>query len=83
MANACGLSEDHFIRAFRQTVGQTPGRYVLEKRVTLAARELLFGSDSIESIAERHGFANRFHFTRAFARVMGTTPAAYRRTARV
>lgn len=83
MARACNLSEDHYIRAFRSAVGQTPARYVLEKRLSLAARALLFGSASIDQIALEHGFANRFHFSRAFTRVLGSTPAAYRRSARV
>lgn len=83
MAGACGLSADHFIRQFRKLMQQTPARYVLQRRLALAARRLLYSEDSIDQIALSHGFANRFHFTRAFSREMGTTPAAYRTTSRV
>lgn len=83
LADACSMSEDHFIRCFRQAVGQTPARYVLQRRLALAARQLLYTTDSIEAIATRHQFSNRFHFTRAFSREMGIAPAAYRSATRV
>lgn len=83
MASACNLSPDHFIRQFRKLMRQTPARYVLQRRLALAARRLLYSEDTIDQIALDHGFANRFHFTRAFSREMNTTPAAYRGTARV
>ena len=83
MANACHFSPDYFARKFFHLMGQTPARYVLQRRIGLTARKLLYGLDSIETIAQRHGFANRFHFTRAFRREMGTTPAAYRKSPRV
>ena len=63
-----------------------PGRtkfFQLFGRVAMAARDLLYGADSINAISLRHGFANRFHFTRVFTREMGTIPSAYRRSQRV
>ena len=53
--------------------------YALQRRLSLAARKLLYGQASIDTIAQEHGFANRFHFTRAFTREIGITPAAYRK----
>lgn len=79
LAAMCHLSEDYFIRQFRNAVGQTPLQYILERRVTLAAQRLLFSQESIEQIALGVGFANRFHFSRVFARRMGISPAAYRK----
>lgn len=79
MASACHLSADHFIRRFREAVGQTPGQYLAERRVAAAAEMLLLSDLSIERIAERCGFSNRFYFTRVFARLIGTPPATYRR----
>ena len=83
LANACCMSETHFIRRFRELIGQTPTRYVQERRVTLAAQRLLFTQDSIERIAEETGFGNRFYFTRLFTRQTGVSPAAYRRARRI
>lgn len=83
LAALCHLSPDHFIRRFRARVGQTPAKYVLERRIALAAQRLSFTRDKIEQIAADCGFANRFYFSRAFARVMGVSPARYRRTDRI
>jgi AraC-like DNA-binding protein len=83
LAKLCQLSESHFIRQFRDHVGQTPAQYVLERRVAAAAERLVFGADAIDDIAEQCGFPDRFYFTRMFTRLMGVPPSAYRRTVRV
>lgn len=74
---------DHFGRVFRAYLGHTPAQYVLERRIAAATQELAFTGASLEQIAERLGFANRFHLTRMFTRRMGVPPAAYRRRVRV
>lgn len=79
LAAAAHLSESHFSRAFRAQIGQTPAQYVRERRIAAAAHWLVTTSDSIDAIAARVGFANRFHFSRVFLAVMGTPPAAYRK----
>jgi AraC-like DNA-binding protein len=83
LAQLCYLSEDYFIRRFRECVGQSPSQYIRERRVTLAAQQLLFSGASIDDIAAATGFGNRFYFSRVFARQMGISPAAYRKTSRV
>jgi AraC-like DNA-binding protein len=83
LARRCHLSEDYFIRRFRECVGQSPLRYVLERRITVAAQQLLFTERSIEQIAQDMGFGNRFYFSRLFARQTGVSPAAYRKASRV
>jgi AraC-like DNA-binding protein len=79
LAALCCLSPDHFARRFRECVGQPPGRYLLERRVTQAARLLLLTDDSLESIATACGLGNRHYLTRVFTRSTGVSPAAYRR----
>jgi len=83
LARRCNMSEDYFIRRFRECVGQSPARYIQEQRVLQAAQSLLFTADSIEAIAAASGFANRFYFSRVFARHMGVSPATYRKAVRV
>lgn len=83
LARLCFLSEDYFIRRFRECVGQSPSQYIRERRVTLAAQQLLFSSATIDEIALTNGFGNRFYFSRVFTRQMGVSPAAYRKTSRV
>lgn len=83
LAKLCHFSEDHFVRLFRQHLGQTPAQYILERRIATATTHLAFSADSIEHIATQLGFANRYHFTKMFTRRMGLGPAAYRRQAGV
>jgi AraC-like DNA-binding protein len=83
LAKVCGVSVDHFSRVFRARVGQTPTRYIQERRVAVAAERLIAGQDDITRIAADTGFANRYHFTRVFTNLMGVPPATYRRTGRV
>ncbi|HEY3333071.1 MAG TPA: AraC family transcriptional regulator [Capsulimonadaceae bacterium] len=78
LAALCCMSEDHFIRRFRQSLGDTPANYIQQRRVTLAAQQLLFTDASIEAIADSTGFGNRYYFTRVFTRRIGLSPAAYR-----
>lgn len=83
LAKFCKLSVDHFSRIFRQRVGQTPTRYLQERRIAVAAERLIATRDDIARVAADTGFANRYHFTRVFTNRMGTPPATYRRTGRV
>ena len=78
LAELAHASESHFIRMFRRVLGRTPARHVQERRVAIAA-DLLVGTGlSIDEIAERCGFANRYHFTRVFAQLMSHPPARFR-----
>jgi len=83
LAELCHFSRDHFIRVFRQHVGETPAQYIIDRRIAAASQRLLFTSDSIETIAEATGFPDRFYFSRVFARITGKAPAAYRKITRV
>jgi AraC-like DNA-binding protein len=79
LAGLCDLGEGQFTRLFRGAVGQTPGQYILERRIAAAAQRLVLSDEPIEAIAEACGFADRFYFTRVFTKRMGTPPAAYRK----
>jgi AraC-like DNA-binding protein len=81
LAARCHFSHDHFVRRFKEAIGQTPTRYIQSRRIAVAAQRLLFTRDSIEQIAEQVGFADRFYFSRVFARQMKMGPAAYRKAA--
>lgn len=79
LAQLCQMSEGYFLHRFKECMGQTPGEYIREKRVKLAAQKLLFTNESIEQIALSTGFGSRFYLTRIFTRSMGLSPAAYRK----
>lgn len=79
LAEACGFSQAHFSRAFRQATGKPPHRWLLEQRVERAKKLLAHTDDDISAIALACGFADQSHLTRVFFRATGITPGAWRR----
>lgn len=78
MAHAAGCSEAELARRFRDLSGTTPGRWLRERRVAVAAELLRATNLPIADVAERCGLGERSHFSRVFARLCGCGPAAYR-----
>jgi AraC family transcriptional regulator len=79
LAGACQLSVRHFARAFRQSTGQPPHRWLMERRVERAEGLLEFSHLPMGEIATSCGFASPSHFARAFRQATGTSPGAWRR----
>jgi AraC family transcriptional regulator len=78
LAQLSGLSVDHFARAFRESTGAPPHRYLVERRLN-HARELLERTDRpIADIAQTLGFTDQSHLTNLFRRHFGATPARAR-----
>jgi AraC-like DNA-binding protein len=79
VAQECGLSTSHFARAFRQSTGVAPHRWLVQRRVE-AAKELLRNRDlALTDVALQCGFADQSHFTRTFTRTVGSSPGTWRR----
>jgi len=72
------LSVFHFVRVFRDAVGETPHRYLTRMRIEQAQR-LLTGTDlTVSAVAERCGFSNPGTFSATFLKSTGVRPSAYR-----
>jgi AraC family transcriptional regulator len=78
LAEQADMSPFHFIRAFRDSTGETPYRYVCLSRLAQAIALLDDASMPLGEVASRCGFARQSHFSAAFRREMGTTPSDYR-----
>jgi AraC family transcriptional regulator len=74
IAQAVGMSRDHFTRLFKKSTGQTPYEYVVEARVRKAKELLTTGKFTISEAAFHVGFADQSHLTRQFKRVFGLPP---------
>jgi AraC family transcriptional regulator len=79
LASLCGLSRGYFIRAFKQTTGLPPHRWLLMQRVSRAKTLLVSSNTPIGAIALECGFADQSHLTRVFTRMFGIAPATLRR----
>jgi AraC-like DNA-binding protein len=79
LASACGLSAGHFSRAFKQTTGLPPHRWLMEQRLKRAKALLLDPSRTLSDVAAACGFADQSHFTRVFSGRVGATPGAWKR----
>lgn len=77
LAGAAGMSKWHFLRAFREAVGDTPHRHLMNRRVEKGLALLRMGKWSISEVANHLGFADQSHFTRHFKRRFNATPARY------
>lgn len=79
-AEAAGVHETHFSRAFRHHVGMTAKDYRIRARLRLASEQLLTTTAPISRIALNAGFSDQSHLTRVFSERLGLSPAGYRRT---
>jgi AraC family transcriptional regulator len=79
VARECKLSISHFVRAFKQTTGQPPYRWLLQQRIDAAKELLLHSGLPMVEIALKCGFADQACFIRAFRKLLDTTPGEWRR----
>jgi AraC-like DNA-binding protein len=73
------LNPCYFSRAFRESFGDSPLRYVTRRRIERAQRLMLSTDEPLSQIALDCGFADQAHFSRLFRRIAGDTPRAWRR----
>ena len=81
LAQVAGVSPRHFIRAFRESAGQTPLRFVYGLRLERAKEFLLDPRRTATEVALDCGFSHAQHFSTAFKKATGVTPSDFRRAA--
>ncbi|GAA2204044.1 helix-turn-helix domain-containing protein [Nonomuraea monospora] len=80
LARHARMSLRTFARRFRDEVGMSPGRWLIQQRVS-RARELLESSDlPVEVIAGRVGFATAASLRQHLHAAIGVSPQSYRHT---
>ncbi|TDR81485.1 AraC family transcriptional regulator [Paludibacterium purpuratum] len=78
LAQALSLSEYHFARMFRESVGEAPHRWIMRRRLARARDLLSRGDLPLTVVAHRSGFSHASHLTRHFREALGVTPGIYR-----
>lgn len=78
LAGVVELSPSRFARAFKQTTGTSPHKYIVECKIAKAKELLKNPQLSIADISYTLNFSSQSHFTSVFRRLTGTTPHIYR-----
>ena len=78
MAAAASYSLYHFSRTFNRVVHHTPYDYLMRRRLSESARQLLESEERIIDIALHYQFNNPETYSRAFKRMFGIQPSQYR-----
>lgn len=69
---------NHFVRTFKDKMGQTPARYIKNKKLE-AGKRLLEGTDlSVAQVAANVGLDDPAHFSRLFRERYSMPPTVYR-----
>ena len=78
LSTACGSSISSLERHFKKHFGCTPGRFIVQVKVSTACEKLADPSYSIYEIASQTGYQDPAIFSRVFKREMRMSPSAYR-----
>ncbi|WP_455425555.1 helix-turn-helix domain-containing protein [Dryocola sp. LX212] len=79
VAKHSGYSKWYLQRMFTSTTGKSMGTWIRDRKLMLAATDLLNTNDRIVDISERYGFDSQQSFTRIFGKKYTTSPSAYRK----
>jgi AraC-like DNA-binding protein len=78
MASAAGLSRAHFSRSFTHAFGESPGAYLLTRRLERAAALLRNTDHSVAEVCFEVGLTSVGSFSTSFKRIYNQTPTRYR-----
>jgi AraC-like DNA-binding protein len=78
MASAAGLSRAHFSRSFKRSFGESPGAYLLTRRLERAAALLRNTEHTVAEVCFEVGLTSVGSFTTSFKRIYNQTPTRYR-----
>lgn len=71
-----------FTRAFKASTGQTPHRFLIERRLSRVKELLIHSTRSLAEIAYDTGFSSQPHMTAAFSKHVDMPPGAFRKVYR-
>nr|WP_318383782.1 helix-turn-helix domain-containing protein [uncultured Enterobacter sp.] len=80
IARHAGYSKWHLQRLFYNYKGEPIATYVRNRKLDLAARDLVSSSASVIDISTKYGFESQQSFTRLFKKTFNKPPLAYRKS---
>lgn len=79
IADSAAVSKSVCLRCFRQIIGTTPIRYLVQYRIEKAAERLKQTNEKANEIAISCGFSDISYFSKCFRELKGVTPLEYRK----
>jgi len=74
IAREAGVEPSSVCRWFRRFQGTSPYQYLLRRKMTMAAEQLVENGGLVKEVAARVGFSDPYHFSRCFKAVHGVAP---------
>ncbi len=78
LAGTAGVSKYHFARAFAETYGETPMRYLTRRRIERAQDLLRSVNLTVTEVCMLVGFSSLGSFSTRFRELVGESPTRYR-----
>lgn len=79
-AELCHRSLSSFKRDFQEHFRETPGKWLVKRRVHHAAHLIANSNLSVTQVALDAGFEDLSHFSRAFKKIIGESPTEYKKS---
>ena len=80
LAKKLNMSVSNLCHLFKEETGVSPIHYAMERRLERALTMLANSHNSIDDIAQKTGFSNRYHFSNAFKLRYGVPPVQMRKS---
>ena len=80
VADYCGVSLSSLQKLFRLALHRSVKDYILRRRISLAAKDILDTDMKMIDIAYKYQFGSPENFVRAFKKIWKITPTEYKKT---
>lgn len=78
LAQLAGMSESHFSRQFKASIGTSPIDWLRRERINQAKHRLIESDDPVKEIARQVGYSDQFFFSKDFKKMTKLTPTQFR-----
>jgi len=79
LATMINMADNSFVRLFKKEMGISVQMFIKEQKINKACAMLDHTDLTIDEVAIRTGFADRYHFSRIFRQIKNIPPGRYRR----
>lgn len=75
-----GWGYESFRKQFKSSIGISPGKYIIRRRIDMACQYLRGSEKSIGEISYELGYKSQYEFSAQFKRQIGIAPSIYRKS---